>query len=128
MRAPRAALDALVPSLILQPIVENALKHGIARRAGTGRVEVTARRARGRLRLEVRDDGPGFPEGWSLQSSAGVGLANTRARLQQTYGGSHRFAIRKARGGGAAVVMEFPLRVAPRCETGHTAEGRRGGR
>src|SRR5215213_4171430 len=89
-------LDCVVPNLILQPIVENAIRHGVSQRAAAGHVEVRASRAGQALRLEVRDNGRGLPEGAEVQrgkQGGGVGLANTRARLQQLYGGDYRFEL-----------------------------------
>ncbi|HKG93684.1 MAG TPA: histidine kinase [Gemmatimonadaceae bacterium] len=104
--------DARVPPLVLQPLVENALRHGVARRPGPALVEVRARREGGWLRLEVRDDGPGLPPGWTLGAAAGVGLRNTGARLAQLYAGRHAFTVRDAPGGGvvATVVIPFDTR------------------
>lgn len=84
--------DALVPNLILQPIVENALEHGVNRAAGEGRIEIAARRDGGRLILSVRDNGPGL----DAQHASGVGLANTRARLEQLYGDRASLELRDA--------------------------------
>jgi LytS/YehU family sensor histidine kinase len=103
-----AALDARVPSLILQPLVENAVKHGVARRASPGRVEVTAARRNGTIELTVHDDGPGG----GAEPGPGVGLANTRARLEQLYGADHRFEAVGADGAGFTVSLAFPYRRA----------------
>ncbi|HEX2190560.1 MAG TPA: histidine kinase [Longimicrobiaceae bacterium] len=104
-----AARDARVPRLILQPLVENAVKHGIGPRSAPGTVEVSAAREDGELRLEVRDDGVGVPAGFALEERAGVGLANTRARLRQLYGDRGRFALEGAPGGGVAVRISIPF-------------------
>ena len=108
-------LDCVVPNLILQPIVENAIRHGVSQRAAHGHVEVRASRAGDALRLEVRDNGRGLPEGAEACRSkqGGVGLANTRARLQQLYGGDYRFEISNAPAGGAVVTLELPLHGSP---------------
>ena len=96
-----------VPCLLLQPLVENAIRHGVARRAGAERVEVTARLAGDRLELRVRDDGAGLPaDGTAVRE--GVGLRNTRARLRQLYGDAHRFALENVAAGGAQVTIELP--------------------
>jgi two-component system LytT family sensor kinase len=100
------ALDGLVPTMILQPIVENAIQHGANLQRGIGHVNVTAVRENGALVIEVCDRGPGFG---SEAFSAGVGLANTRARLDQLYGPACRFEYGTASGGGAAVRITIPF-------------------
>ncbi|HEU4681111.1 MAG TPA: histidine kinase, partial [Gemmatimonadales bacterium] len=107
---PPEVLDARVPSLILQPLVENAVRHGVSRRGETGRIAISGRRHHGTLRLEVRDNGPGFPDGWDPTTSAGIGLANTRERLQRLYGPTHRFKARNGPQGGAVVSVTIPFR------------------
>ncbi len=102
-----AALTARVPNLILQPLVENAIRHGTSRRSTPGRLEVGARLEDGWLRLEVRDNGGGLPRGAVLHE--GVGLSNTRARLQQLYGSRHLFELGDAPGGGLSVVLKIPF-------------------
>ena len=103
----RALLGALVPRLTLQPLVENAIRHAIAPRVAPGRVRVQARGDGGRLLLEVVDDGGGA----ASMPGHGVGLANTRARLQCLYGDDHRFELAPAAGGGTRVRIELPLRM-----------------
>ncbi|MEJ7708531.1 MAG: histidine kinase [Pyrinomonadaceae bacterium] len=104
-------LDAYVPNMILQPIVENAIRHGIAKRAGAGRIEIAAEGVNGSLCLRVRDDGRGLPEnGETRTDNLGVGLANTRARLAQLYGARSRFELHNAVGGGLEVLMIIPFR------------------
>ena len=102
-----AVLEARVPSLILQPLVENAIRHGVARRASPGRVEVSAERRDGELHVTVRDDGPGL----APDATDGVGLANTRARLEQLYGAEHTFRLDGGDGGGLVVSLAIPLRT-----------------
>ena len=105
---------ALVPNLILQPLVENAIKHGIAANPGAGTVEVRVRReGEHRLTLLVRDDGPGPPEGGRRGAGVGVGLRNTRDRLELLYGDDHDFAFRGAPGLGCEVAMSIPFAVSP---------------
>lgn len=103
------ALEARVPALVLQPLVENALRHGIAARAGPGHVEIRADRRDDRLRLSVADDGPGLPQSRVER----VGLANTRERLQLLYAERQRFEVRSRDGGGAVAEIELPWRTAP---------------
>jgi len=100
---------ALVPNLMLQPLVENAIRHGIAPRAAPGHVVVTAARQGGRLELSVVDDGVG--ESPRVEHRDGVGLGNTRARLLSLYGSDHRFEAGSASTGGFAVRIEIPFRT-----------------
>jgi two-component system, LytTR family, sensor kinase len=99
-------LASLVPTMILQPIVENAIEYGVNARRGGGRVNVLASRNNGALVIEVRDTGPGF-----VRSSMhnGIGLANTRARLEQLYGSAYRFEYGTAVEGGASVRITIPF-------------------
>jgi two-component sensor histidine kinase len=108
------ARHALVPNLMLQPLVENAIRHGIAPRAAPGTVVVIAARRGTRLELSVVDDGVG--EKPRSEHRDGVGLGNTRARLLSLYGSDHRFEAGGEPGGGFAVRIEIPYRteVAPR--------------
>jgi len=110
-----AALDSPVPNLILQPIVENALRHGIAQTRGPGRVEISAKRVNGSLRICVRDNGPGLAAITRLDDGlkVGFGLSNTRARLEQLYGTAHRFELTNAPEGGLLVTLEIPAAAAP---------------
>ncbi|SEU38830.1 Histidine kinase [Myxococcus fulvus] len=104
-------LGALVPSLILQPLVENAIKHGLAVRAGSGCVELHASREGTRLVLEVLDDGPGLAPGWERQDG-GIGVANVRARLQQLYADRHVFSLENRTEGGVRARLELPFQSA----------------
>ncbi len=106
-------MDALVPNLLLQPLVENAIRYGIGRRRAAGRIEVSALRDDGRLVMHVRDDGPGLPNDWLPSMNGGVGLANTQGRLQQMYGSAHEFIMGNNASGGADVTIIIPLRIAP---------------
>ena len=112
METAPGVLDAGVPNLILQPLVENAILHGIATRAAPGLLAVSARRDNGFLRIEISNDGPQLPEGWQIEKSARIGLANTRARLEHLYGTDFRFDVR-SREGGALAVLEIPFRPEP---------------
>ena len=110
------AMDALVPNLVLQPLVENAIRHGIAPRASGGRVEVFVRRQaqEGRLLLEVRDDGVGLEQsrlrgGSDANERDRVGIANTVARLRQLYGDDFTFALDAAAGGGTIASISLPF-------------------
>jgi signal transduction histidine kinase len=108
---PDELLNAAVPSLLLQPLVENAIKHGVTPRAEGGEVSVRVARDDGVLRIAVRDDGPGLPSAATRPSTgSGVGLANTRARLEQLYGDAHHFSVANHRDGGVLVELSIPLR------------------
>lgn len=98
-------MQARVPSLILQPLVENAIRHGVARRARPGRIVISARADGGMLRLAVTDNGVGLGH----HVKWGIGLSNTRARLRQMFGDRHAFDIGDNPGGGAAVTLAIPL-------------------
>jgi len=105
-------LDARVPHLVLQPLVENAIRHGIASRIEPGRVEISATLgADGRfLHLEVRDDGPGVDRDNQARTRKGVGLANIQSRLEQLYDGEHRFELENHPEGGVVVRISLPFR------------------
>jgi len=103
------ALDLLAPNLVLQPLVENAVRHGIVPRALGGRIEVRARARGGTLSIEVEDDGPGAAE-----VREGVGISNTRARLEQLYGAAARLELGNAPGGGFRARLEIPAHTEPR--------------
>jgi two-component system, LytTR family, sensor kinase len=110
MEVDQETLDALVPNLILQPLVENAIRHGIGKRSAAGLLEISARRENGRLWLQVRDDGPGIPVNGSKLAGAQIGLTNTRTRLQRLYGEEQTFELRNALGGGAVATLTIPFR------------------
>jgi signal transduction histidine kinase len=103
-------LDVLVPSLLLQPIVENAIKHGIAKKAGPGHIDVSARREHDKLRIEIRDDGVGLSESALSAMQKGIGVSTTRARLQHQFGADFRFEFHH-REPGVAVVLALPWRI-----------------
>lgn len=106
---PAAARTALVPTLLLQPLVENAVEHGVRRQPGSATVRLHALPAGERLRLEITDDGPGPP---AAGRDDGIGLANTRERLARLYGSAHRFELSPAGAAGTTVAIEIPLRTA----------------
>ncbi|GAB3425857.1 sensor histidine kinase [Massilia solisilvae] len=107
-------MQARVPSLVLQPLVENAIRHGVARRARPGRIVISARADNGMLRLAVTDNGAGL----GRDVKWGIGLSNTRARLQQMFGARHAFDIGENPGGGTAVSLAIPLQEGP-CASVH---------
>jgi hypothetical protein len=102
-----AALSARVPPLFLQPLVENAVRHGIMPREEGGTLLIEARRVGDQLLIRVVDDGPGPPA--DADTNSGVGLSNTRARLDTLYGDDHRFTLQRADGGGCVVRVELPF-------------------
>jgi two-component system LytT family sensor kinase len=105
-------LDAQVPHLILQPLVENAIRHGIAPRVTAGRLLIGARRINGTLHLIVRDDGTGIPTQPGERESQGLGLANTSARLLQLYGPEASFEVVNVADGGVEAHIVVPYRLA----------------
>ena len=107
-----AVLDVLVPTLVLQPLVENAIRHGVERIAGPGHVAIDARPDGDALVLRVTDNGPG-PAPGAPTAGSGVGLRNTVARLEQLYGARQRFSIAAAPQGGTVAEIRLPRRVAP---------------
>jgi len=112
---PGETLDARVPSLILQPLVENAIDHGIAPNSGRGHLEVWARRRGGQLWIEVRDDGVGLRDdvlAGELLTASGIGVSNTRSRLHCLYGAAHQFEFCRAGGRGLTVRVVIPWREA----------------
>jgi two-component system, LytTR family, sensor kinase len=109
----RAVAGTLVPSLILQPLAQNAIAHGLGGRMDATTVEIAARRSGDWLEVLVRDDGPGVPPGWSLPSGAGRGLANVLERLEALYGASASLDVARRAEGGTACTLRLPLVEAP---------------
>jgi sensor histidine kinase YesM len=107
-------LDARVPNLILQPIIENAIRHGVACTAKPGRIEIRATRRNDSLLVQVKDNGPGISTsgGPRKEGGEGVGLSNTRARLERLYGGAHRLELANVSEGGLLVTLEIPFETA----------------
>ena len=107
------AMDAHVPHMILQPLVENAIKHGLSARSGPGRVTVSGRRRGEQLELAVRDNGVGLAahgNGAAHSGRGGIGLANTRARLAELYGPAATLGLAAVEGGGAEARIALPWR------------------
>lgn len=106
-----ALLNVEVPNLILQPIVENAIRHGIASRSVPGKLQVRAVQVNSVLQIEVQDNGPGFPADINPESylQKGLGLSNTRARLEKMYGANQRLILKNAPTGGWIVLLEIPI-------------------
>jgi two-component system LytT family sensor kinase len=111
-----ATLQAFVPTLLLQPLVENAIKHGVARKAGAGHIDVTAKRDHDKLWIEIRDDGVGLSEDALTALHKGIGVSTTRARLQHQFGADFRFEFHRLPQ-GVAVVVAVPWRDKPPVET-----------
>jgi two-component system, LytTR family, sensor kinase len=105
-------LDAKVPNLILQPIVENAIRHGINPRSTPGIIEIQAKPHNGALRIQVRDNGPGLPAHRSSEIlfRKGLGLRNTETRLERLYGAAHLFDLANDPEGGLVVTLEIPFK------------------
>lgn len=106
-----ALLEAYVPNMILQPIVENAIHHGIAPHADAGRIEIGVYLRDQHLHLHVRDDGPGLPD--PVPTRKGVGLTNTRERLENLYGDDQQLTMRNDEHGGLRVEIMLPFRIQP---------------
>jgi LytS/YehU family sensor histidine kinase len=103
---------AQVPSLILQPMVENAVKHGIAKRAQGGEIRITASRSNGMLTLTVYNDGPSLPENWEMTQS-GIGMSNIRTRLQSLYGDACGLSMKNHGADGVEVSVRVPFVSTP---------------
>ena len=102
-------LRAEVPNLILQPLVENAIKHGVAKSSSSGLVRIIARRGNGWLELSVEDNGPGLPVGWRWDAEPGIGLRNVRSRMKQLYGDQQEFVIQNLEPKGTAARLRIPF-------------------
>jgi signal transduction histidine kinase len=112
VKVDESLLDVMVPSFLLQPLVENAIRHGVAPRVSGGRVEVTASRHGRMVAVRVRDDGVGLPPGWQFEKDAGVGLRNVASRLEHLYGSAGLVRVASAPDGGVDVQMDLPIRAA----------------
>jgi LytS/YehU family sensor histidine kinase len=101
-----AVRNALVPEFILQPLVENAIRHGVAKRSEAGLIEIGAQETNGDLMLRVQDNGPGYQPA----STAGVGISNTRARLKTLFGEAGKLEILNGAGSGTVATVRFPIK------------------
>src|SRR5205823_2720937 len=111
--------DAAVPAFILQPLIENALRHGLAKRSDAGMLEIGARRDKGDLVLWVRDDGPGLDQAVADRDAERerVGLANTRERLTTLYGARGALELTSPASGGTLATVRLPYHVLPPAES-----------
>src|SRR5262249_17302211 len=105
MEIDEGSMEHSVPVLILQPLVENAVRHGIAQNAGPGEISIQSEKRDGMLQLRIRDTGPGIV---NRKIQEGIGLINTKRRLQQTYGNDFRFEMQNEEFGGLLVSLEIP--------------------
>ena len=128
VNVPEELFLAQVPSLILQPMVENAIKHGIAKRVQGGTIRIAAVRSNGRLTLSVYNDGPSLPAEWETAHS-GIGISNVRTRLQSLYGDAFEWSMRNREPGrsGSIAVFAFRFSCRPRIDAcvGRRSDGSR---
>jgi signal transduction histidine kinase len=110
MKIAPETLDAQVPNMILQPLVENAIKHGLAPRSEGGKIEIGAERSNGHLQITVSDDGIGVPFNDVENLPEGVGLSNTRKRLRHLYGERHQFELATSEKSGLKVNLTIPFK------------------
>jgi two-component system LytT family sensor kinase len=110
---PDNCLDALLPALILQPLVENCIRYALSVQPGTVKIGIAARKEDSNLVLEVSDDGPGLPPGWGINTHAGIGLKNVRERLQFLYGESCGLTLLPANPKGVTVQLIIPYSLTP---------------
>ena len=109
-----ASLDVVVPSMILQPLVENSIKHGLGRKLGEGRITIRASRADGSVLIEVIDNGVGLPQTrMEAESEGGIGLRNVNERLRVIYGAPYQLQLHSLPGEGTSARIEIPETVAP---------------
>jgi LytS/YehU family sensor histidine kinase len=106
-------LDAQVPNLLLQPLVENAVRHGVSRLPSGGEIRITASHSERSLRLQIKDNGPGLVGSAGVQSKGGLGLGSTRERLRTLYGDDQELDIRNAAGVGVEVNVRIPFFADP---------------
>ena len=112
VNVPGELFPAQVPSLILQPMVENAVKHGIAKRVRGGAIRIAGSRSDGKLTLSVYNDGPCLPAGWE-RTNSGIGISNIRTRLRGLYGDAFEFSMRNQSPGGVEVSVSVPCSSLP---------------
>ena len=100
--------EAAVPNILLQPLVENSIRHGIVPGSNLGQISITARREGTMLRLKIQDNGVGLPDNWSVDKQTGIGLSNTTLRLERLYPGNHHLDFSNAPEGGCLVNIVIP--------------------
>ncbi len=115
LKVPDHLKDALVPNLLLQPLLENAIRHGIAARASAGTIELSVARSNGKLQVHLRNEGPNLPPNWSLESARGIGLRNTAMRLHHLYGNDAKFDVRDWPN-GVEVNVALPYHTRPQAD------------
>ncbi len=120
IEAPAGTMQGLVPAMVLQPLVENAVKHGVLCREQGGSVAVTVARNNGMLRMSVADDGPGLAQGGVTPA---VGLSNTAARLAELYGDKSSFSLDPSPSGGVTATLEIPYRTSTASRDDAAAQG-----
>jgi two-component system LytT family sensor kinase len=109
-----SSLDVIVPSMILQPLVENSIKHGLGRKLGEGRITIRSSRSGGTIRIEVQDNGVGLPQTrMESESESGIGLRNVNERLRVIYGAPYQLQLHSLPGEGTSARIEIPEAVAP---------------
>ena len=128
IEVPPELRQARVPALVLQPLVENAITHGLSELPRQGEIRVSVSAREGWLTLSVQDNGVGLATGWRLERDAGTGLSNTRGRLAETYGVHHSFSVAPAPGGGVVAEIRIPCSFGASKENGRLAEAARADR
>jgi LytS/YehU family sensor histidine kinase len=116
IEAEAGTADALVPQLVLQPLVENSIRHGADPDSGRVKIDVRAARDNGSLLLQVSDNGPGIAQKEMAVAAGGIGLSNTARRLDQLYGAAHEFKMSDGPRGGLLVEVKVPFRTSPNSE------------
>ena len=116
-------LDAALPHMALQPIVENAIRHGIGRSSTAGSISITACRVNDQIEIKVQDDGPGLTPAPANGAARGIGLANTRARLRELYGDAAALTVQNAEQGGVVARMVLPYHTAMETHAAHHSAG-----
>jgi LytS/YehU family sensor histidine kinase len=100
---------AVIPGLILQPLIENSVKHGIANKIGPGRICIKINRVDNSLKITVNNDGPGLPSNWNLDTHSGFGLQVTKKRLKLIYGNNYSFSVKNSEKGGVCAEIKIPF-------------------